>query len=816
MDALWQDVRYAARLLFRQPGFAAAAIATLAFGIGANTAIFSAATALLVRPLPIRDVDHVVFGLAMREGVDPYNSSALEYTAFRDGVPSFASMGAATIGDVGLVGRDEPEQLIAASINAGYLRTLQVQPIAGRSFSAEDDRPGAPDIAIIGYDLWQRRFGGDMTAIGRTMTTDAGPWTIVGVMPRGFDVPLRAEVWTPMRVNPETLPLDRRVTHTWDIVARLRPDTTRERAAAETSTIAKQLEVTYPQYRRGWAYTLVPLRRELLTDIDGRSERFLIVLMVAVGLLLLICCANIANLLLVRGVARGREVAVRLALGAGRGRLLRFFITESVLLGVVGGAAGVLLATWLTPLLQMLNPIHVGALGTFLTDFHIDTRMLMFALIVSVATGVVFGCVPAMSIVRDTDLATSLRRREPRSGGDLAARRWLSAFVVAEIALSTALFVASGLTVQSFTRLLRVDLGFEPAHVLALRLALSPNTFPDPAARQQFMDRTLDRVRVLPGVRAAGMTTNLPLDDESADAIFAAEGRPRTNPADVPITAHRLVSPGYLQALGTKLVKGRFIDDRDRADTQPVVVVTEEFARQAFPGEDALGRRVRRINGAADTPWLTIVGVVADVKEDQFNFRINRPAWYLPYSQGDSAAALRLLVRTDGDLSTMSRAIREAIRSVEPAQTFGAIVPLQAQVTQVHVTDRFTASLAGALAATGLFLAIGGLYGVIAYSVGQRAGEFGLRIALGARQIDLVRLVMRQGAVLTIVGLTVGLTGARALTTMLSATLYEVAPGEPAIYAATAAVLATVALIACYVPARRATTVDPLTAIRGE
>jgi predicted permease len=488
-------------------------------------------------------------------------------------------------------------------------------------------------------------------------------------------------------------------------------------------------------------------------------------------------------------------------------------ITESVLLAAIGGVAGVLMATWLTPILQTFSPIRVGALGAFLTDFRIDARVLVFALVASAATGVLFGSAPALRATR-RDVASSLKRRDQHGGSDQAGRRWLGAFVVAELALSTALLVAGGLVVRSFERLQRVDLGIDPNHALTMRMALAPTKFPDATSRRAFVERTLDRVRALPGVRAAGSTTNLPLDDLSYDAVFSVEGRPPANPADVPITAHRLVSPGYLQALGVRLVKGRLIDEHDRADTLPVVVVTEEFSRQAFQADDPIGRRVRRIGGQGDSPWLAVIGVVADVKEDQFNFRINRPAWYLPYLQADSATPIDLLVRTDRDPSTFTHAVREAIRSVDPTQAIGDVMPLQDQVSRVSVTDRFSALLGGALAGTGLFLAICGLYGVIAYSVSQRTGEFGLRIALGARPVDLMRLVVGQGVLLIIAGIVVGLFGARVMTMMLSATLYEVGPGDPATFTLAAVGLAVVALVACYVPARRAVSIDPIAAMR--
>jgi putative ABC transport system permease protein len=820
MDAFWQDVRFGARMLRARPLFTLAVVSMLAVGIGANTAVFSAATALLLRPLPIPGADRIVFGLAMREGVDPFGTSLLEVSAFQDRARSFASTGVTTTTLFNVVGDGDPSRVAAAQVSAGYLATLGVQPSIGRRFTQEDDRPGGAAIAIIGDDLWRRRFNADPRVVGRALTTDAGIWTIVGVMPAGFDLPEGSEIWVPMRVDPRAVPLEPRASqHNLTFVGALRPDVTHRQATAEVDGIVAQLVREFPQYERGWGYTLVPFRRYLLGDLTGTRERAIVILMAAVGFLLLICCVNVANLLLVRGVSREREMAVRLALGAGRARLVRHLVTECLLVGAIGGLAGVLVAAWLAPILQTLNPINVGGLRASLTDFRIDGRVLAFATLVSIATALVFAVAPALKATQATradDVVGTLKRRDQRTGRDAGGRRWLAALVIGELAITTMLLVGAGLVVRSFARLQHVPLGFVPTRVLAMEIALAPSRYPAQRDRDAFVQRLLDRVRALPAVRTAGVTTDLPLDRLSVDAIFVAEGRAPATPAEVPITAHRLVSPGYLEALGVRLVNGRLLDARDRADAPPVVVVTEEFARQAWPDQDPIGRRARRRTVGSEAPWMTVVGVIEDVKEDQFNFRISRPVWYVPYAQGSWPGAVKLIVRGEGVEGPLGTAVREAIRSVDANQAVGAARTLDAQVAGVVMTERFSALVVGALSMIGLFLATCGLYAVVSYSVSQRTGEFGLRLALGAAPRDLRRLVLGHGAAITVAGIGLGLLGARALSLLLASVLYEVSAGGPATFAAVGAILATVALAACYVPAHRAASADPMLALRNE
>ena len=810
------DLRYGLRLFLAKPGFTFVAIVTLAIGIGANTAIFSAVAALLIRPLPVVDPDRIVFGLSMREGFDPFNTAPLEYAAMRES-RAFASSGVANFNPVTLAGRDEPERVSAAAVSAGYLATLGTMPILGRTIGGDDDRPGAAPVALIAYELWQRRFGGATSVLGEKIPLDDDVYTIVGVMPRGFDMPGGSTIWVPLRLDAAAPASDERAPRSYEFVARLAPDANVAQANADVRRIARRLEEAYPLTRRGWTYHLVTLRQQVLSDLAGRHRIALLTLEAAVGFLLLICCANVANLLLVRGVSREREMAVRLALGAARGRIVRQLLAESALLALAGGGAGLLLAAWITPALASLNPIRAYSMGALLTDFSIDRGVMLFALAVSLATGLIFGIVPALSAARTGDLTTALKQREQRMSG-AGGRRWLGALVALEIAVALVLLVNGGLIVQSFVRLQRINLGFKPEHLVTVEFTPSPQKYPEHADRVTYVNRVLERVRAVPGVVSAGITSNIPLQVGSADSLFAVEGRPPAKPSEAPTTAHRLVTPDYLQTLGVRRVKGRLLDDHDREGSQLVAVITDQLARESWPGEDPIGRRIRRGRFEDTTfPWMTVVGVVDDTKEDGFNFRIDRPAWYLPYAQQRTAGfSLNLVARAAGDPNAMVLALRDAVRSVDPQQAVSRGVTMTQHVANNLVTERFSALLMTALASVGLFLAACGLYGVIAYTASQRTGEIGLRMALGASRRDVLALVMGQGASMVAVGLAAGAALARGLSLVLAGTLYGVNPNDPATFATVAIVLATVSATACYLPALRATRVDPLVALRSE
>jgi predicted permease len=813
------DLKYAVRMFLKRPAFTAIAVTTLALGIGANTAVFSALNALFIRPLPIQQPEAVVCGYAMREGRDPYLTSALEYNAYREQSHSFIVSGIATPRSFNFAGGGEPERLPGTAVTVGYLTTLGVKLFAGRTFLEEEDRQGGPAVALISYELWQRRFGGDPKLIGQSFTFDDVNYTVIGIFPPGFNMPFAADIWVPLQSDITSAPLDQRAQPAYDVVARLKPGVSLATADAELKQIAARLAVEYPQFRQGWSYKLISLRQNLMGDLEGRTRKALFALMAAVAFLLLICCANLANLLLARGVAREGEISIRFALGAGRVRIVRQLLAESLLLALLGGAVGTLLAGWIVPLLGRLSPVKVVSLASFLRDFRIDSRVLVFSFLLSLLTAAIFGSIPAIKLMRSRHLITVIKQKEQRVGG-ASGGRLLDILVTAEIALAAALLVPGGLIVQSFQSLQRIKLGFRPDNLLMIEIQLAQSKYRDQSARVAFAQQLLERVRALPGIVSAGTTTNFPLQLYDAASSFTVEGMPSLAPGSAPMTMHRLVSPGYLKTIGATLLHGRDLSEQDTTQSSPVVVVSEQLARQAWPNQDPIGKRIRR--GRADeanNPWLTVVGVVANVKEDRFNFRTDRPVWYLAYAQEINRPLIRpliLAVRTNGDPASFTGTIRGAIHAVDPNQAISSVTIMKAYLEEVLIRERFSALLMGTLAMLGLVLAVLGLYGVMAYSVARRTGEIGLRMALGAASRDIFRLVLGRALALIGCGLVIGLIGALAMTRGLSATLYQISPTDPFTFTAVAILLATVALFACYLPARWATHVDPMEALRCE
>jgi putative ABC transport system permease protein len=813
------DLKFALRQLRKSPGFTFVVVITLGLGIGANTAVFSALNALFIRPLPIQQPEAVVCGYAMREGRDPYLTSALEYNAYREQSRSFTVIGIAAPRSFNFAAGGEPERLPGAAVTVDYLTTLGVKLFAGRAFREEEDRPSGPTVALISYELWQRRFGGDPKLVGQSLTLDDRSYTVIGIFPPGFNMPFAADVWVPLQSDINAAPLDQRAQPAYDMVARLKPGVTFRTADAELKQIAAHLAVEYRQIRQGWSYKLISLRQNLMGDLEGHTRTALFALVAAVAFLLLICCANLANLLLARGVAREGEISIRFALGAGRARIVGQLLTESLLLALLGGAAGTLLAGCVVPLLGQLSPVRVVSLASFLRDFRIDSRVLVFSFLLSLLTAAFFGSIPVIKLMRSNHLITVIKQKEQRTAG-ASGRRLLDILVTAEIALAATLLVAGGLIVQSFQSLQRLKLGFRPDNLLMVEMQLSPGKYHDQSERVVFAQQLLERVRTLPGVISAGTTTNFPLQLYDAASSFTIEGAPAPTPESAPMTIHRLVSPGYLKTIGATLLQGRDVSEQDTAQTLPVVVISEELARQAWPNQDPLGKRIRRSGPTeTDSPWLTVVGVVANIKEDRFNFRTDRPEWYLAYAQEPNRPLIRpliLAVRTSGDPANFTGAIRGVVHAIDPNQPISSVTIMKAYLAEVLIRERFSALLMGTLAVLGLVLAALGLYGVMAYSVARRTGEIGLRMALGAASRDIFRLVLGHALALIGCGLVIGLLGALAITRGLSATLYQISPTDPFTFSAVAMLLATVALLACYLPARRATHIDPMEALRCE
>ena len=812
--AIGHYVRHAIRSLRVRPGITATAIAITALGIGSATAVSSAVFALLFKPLPLPQADRLVTGFSLREGFDPFGTSLLEYDAFRARTHCFASMGLARQQTSTLRIGTNTTRLQAAAVTADYLNTAGVTPARGRAITSLDDRPGAAAVALIGHALWERQFGGQQDVLGSTVFLDGRATTVVGVMPAGFDLPFASEVWIPMQIASDTLPLEQRLPGAYSLIARLRAGVSLQDANNEVGSIARALADEYPA-RRGWTYRVIGLRQQLVGDIDGRITRAIGILVAAVTFLLAICYVNVANLLLLRAMDGQRELAVRLALGASNRRLLNEQVAEYGLIGLAGGAAGALLATWLAPLLASLEPVSARSFATQLTDFRIHGVVLIVpALMAAVATAV-FGFAPGAGIARRPSLALVLSATAPRLGVNKPQKRRLRVMVAAQIAVAVLLLIGGGLVLQSFAFLRSAELGFRPSGLATLQLTLPVDKYADHRRRAASIDAIVTGLRSIPAVTAAGVTTNIPLQHVSFDSFYTVEGRPQVAANDVPITAHRVVSPGYLSMLGVRLINGRLLSASDTADAPRVVVVTEELAKQAWPRQDAIGRHIRR--GRAEStqfPWLTVVGVIGDVKEDRFNFRIDRAAWYLPYAQESSNVSPNVVWRSEVDPSTLVTAISDVIRRVDPDIGISALTTMDAHVAEVLTSERFVAVLLAALAAAGLALASLGLYGAISHIVLSQQREIALRVAVGAPRARVIGSVMREVAVVACAGVAAGGILASVGSTALDGILYRVEPYDPATYAAVAALIVVVSSLVAFDPVRRAASVDPAQMLR--
>jgi predicted permease len=805
--------RHALRAFRARPALALLCIGVTALGIGAATAVSSAVYALLARPLPLAAADRLVTGFALREGFDPFGTSLLEFDAFRRGAGSFDATGLARQQTWTLRTGADTLRLQGASATADYLTTAGVTPIAGRLIEPADDRPGAMPVAVIGHALWRRAFGGRVDIIGTTRLIDGQPATIIGVLPPHFDLPSGAELWMPLRLSIDTLPFDQRLAGAYAFIARLRPGVSLELANQDVRIIAQRLAEEHAA-RRGWTYRVIGLRQQLLGDLDGRTSGAIAITAAAVGLLLVICGVNVANLIFLRMADRRRDTVIRLAIGASPAQVAGERLVECGMIGLAGGAGGVLLAMWLTPLLASLNPIRADAFAGRLTDFRVDGVMILVALALSLAATVAFALAAATRTSLSPDLSAALTADGRRAGQSRAHARRLRMLVGAQIAVAVVLLIGGGLIARSFRALRGIDPGFRPDGLVAMQLTLPVDRYADHRRRAAAMDALVAAVESIPGVGAAGMTTNIPLQRVSFDSIFTAEGQPQLAVNDVPITAHRVVTPGYLDVLGVRLVQGRLLSPSDHADAPRVVVVTEALARQAWPGRDPIGRRIRRGRAADTRPWFTVVGVVADVKEDRFNFRIDRAAWYLPYAQEDSAIPPNLVVRAATDPSEWSAAVRERLRSIDPDIAASGLLWMDEQVAELLTTERFAAILLVTLASAGLLLAALGLYGAISHVVLAKNPEIALRMAVGAARPQVIGIVVREVALVAAGGIAVGSAIALAGSRAIGAVMYGVSPYDPATFGMMLLLVAGVSGAAAWLPAMRAATVDPARLLR--
>ena len=807
LENVWQDLKYAGRVLRKSPGFTVFAVTILALGIAANTAIFSIADAVLLRPLPYRDARQLVMVWedASSYGFPEDTPAPGNFSDWKTRNHIFEDTAALFYDTLDLTGDGNPEQLKGISASANLLSVLGVSPMLGRDFRLDDNLPGAPRVVILSHGLWLRRFGLDSAVVGKQIRLDDKNFTVIGVMPQGFLFPDRAtEIWVPWQMTRENL--EDHGSHFLTVIARLKRGVSLKTANAELATIAKQLEREHPDSNAKVGAFAVPLREHLAGDIRPA----ILVLLGAVCFVLLIACANIANLLLARASGKRREMAMRLTLGASRPRIIAQVLTESLLLAIFAGLTGLLLSQWGVRFLSSLVPTGLAPLGAS----AVDRRVFLFTLAISVATGIVFGVIPAMRI-SSLDLATSLKNDGGRGAVGSGGGRLRDALVVSEVTLAIVLLAGAALMIRSFENLVHLDPGFRADHVLTVRTPMQMQKYDTQARRAAFYDQVLNKVEGLPGVIAAGYTTWIPLTNVGGATGITIEGRPEPAPGQTLIPNARVISRNYTNALRMKLIEGRLIDEHDGATTPPVALINETMARNFWPGEDAVGRRFKKGAFREDAPWITIVGIVGDVHQAGLAIPA-RAEMYLPYQQQKFFAPDYLVIRTSGEPLALAETVRQQVWSIDKQQAVADVMPLE-QVVQEHLAPRrMQATLLGGFAGLALLLASLGIYAVLSFAVTQRTQEIGVRVALGAHSRDVLRMVFSHGLKLFAIGAGLGLAAALALSRTLGHLLYGVSANDPLSFVGVTLVLGAVTLLACYIPARRAMHVDPLVALRYE
>jgi putative ABC transport system permease protein len=807
MDTLRQDLRYTVRRLCRSPGFAAVAVVTLALGIGANTAIFSVVNGVLLKPLPYADPESLVALFHVSEGERTTMSGPNFWDVSRQ---SRTLAGAAAIARFRtiLTGHGEPVRLDAAEVSGRFFDVLGVQPMLGRGFREDDNQPKQPRIAVLSHGLWQQRFGGQPDVVGRKITLDGVPTEVVGVMPAGFAFPAGRVLWTPLEYTPNFTTGQRSAWYL-NVIGRAKPGVAPAEVTAEVETIGKQLAAKYVDANEGVGITAMPLLESMVGDI----RQAVLVLLGAVGFVLLIACVNVANLLLARAAARESEMAVRSALGAGRGRLVRQLLTESVLLGLLGGAVGLLLAVWGIEILVGMQPQGIPRLA----DVGLDRTVLAFTGLLSLVTGLVFGLFPAVQATRTT-LAGSLKDAGRGALGTRSGSRLRSALVVAEMALAVILLAGAGLLIRSFTRLTAVNPGFQVEQALTFELSLPDLRYENPPQQVTFFDQLLPRLRSIPGVQAAAGVMALPLSGSSFVLSFVVAGRPPLPPAQQPVMQVRVATAEYFSTLGIPLRRGRLFSADDRAGSTPVVVITEAAAKQHFQGEDPIGKKITLGWGRGPgTPRAggEVVGIVGNVKAEGLD-ETDPPQIYLPYAQWP-VQGMAVVLKTALPAASVADAVRREVYAVDPWLPVSNVRTLEEVLARSVSQPRFYMTLLAVFAGVALALAAIGIFGVLSYAVAQRTREIGIRMALGARDRAVVALIVRHALLLAVAGVAVGTFAAWILSkSMMAGLLFGTDPRDPATFSAVALTLTAVALLAAYVPARRATRVDPIVALRAE
>jgi len=811
MKQMLQDLGYALRTFRRAPGFAAVTILTLALGIGATTAVFSVAEAVLLRPLPFADQQRltVLWESAKKRQFGLIETSYADYRDWRDQSKSFTQLAALNSSNAGmnLTGVGEPIQVDAAPVTHNFFTVLGVKPLLGRTFLPEDDRFGAGHVVVLSQQIWQDQFGGDPHILGRQVHLDDQSYTVVGVLPSLFKYPSSARLWVPLVpfLGPEGTEL--RIYRVLKAIGRLQPGVSVEKAQAEMRVIADGLEKRYPKFNEGFTASVRPLTEEIVGD----SRPALLILLTGVFFLLLIAVANVANLLLARTLERKHEISIRAALGADRGRVMRQLLTEAVTLGLLGSGAGLLLASLGIRLLRSVAPASIPRLD----EVRLDPPTLLFTLLVFLLAIAVFGIAPALEAGRG-DLHAPLKEGGKRAFGSARSSRLRRLLVRMEVSLALVLLIGAGLMVQSMLQLKRINPGFTSANVLTARIRLPEKTYPEIRQRQMFFDRLREKAATLPGVVSAATVLTRPLDDSVVwEMPIAREGQSWDELLANPLTNFEAISPGYFQTLNIRLLQGRDFDAHDSEDSPLVAIVSKGLAATYWPGQNPLGKRVRRIFSDQVTPWITIVGVVNDVRYRSWDRSM--PDFYLPTKQNPLAQYMPyqdLVLRTSVDPSTLARPLRGAVYSIDPKQAVASIATLDSLVDRALASSRFTLLLMGVFGALALCLAAVGIYGLLSYTVAQRSREIGLRMALGARKQEILWMVIGQGLKLTASGLAVGIAAAFVLTRFMANLLYGVSILDPLTFISVPVFLAAIALCATCLPAVRATRADPIKVLR--
>ncbi len=800
MREFWQDLRYGVRLLVRQRGFTGVVVTTLALAIGANTVIFSITSFLLLRPLPFQDRDTIaaVWSIDPQRGDERASVSDPDFLEWREAARSFEQLGAFSNDTYTLTGRGDATRLQAMRVTANLFEIWGIGATAGRRFQDGDDGRGAAPVVMLSDGYWRRQFAADPDIIGQSLVLDGTPHTVIGVLTPDMELGTLSlvEVWTPYVLDAQA-PRD---TRRLDVYGRLKPGVTVEQATAEIAAIAERQARDNPLTNAGWSAQAMPL----LEAMTGSNTWLVLALLgLVVTFVLLIACANIANLMLARSVARRKELAVRAAIGAGRSRLVRQLLAESLLLGVIGGTLGLAVAN------GGLRIIKAVTYEPFFKQIEIDHRVLAFVAVLSIVTPLLFSLLPALSAAR-MNLSQAIGEGAGRTSGGRRGRRSRNALVIAQLSLAAALLVLSTLVIQVAMAQSRLDIGFDQENVLTLRIELDGPHYGDDASTRQFVDAVLDRLSRLPGVASAAAANALPVFGQPPTTTFTIEGRPVPNPTDQPWALQAAVSPDYFRTFDVPLIRGRSFTDADRPDSPAVALVSAETARRYWPDADPVGRRIK-LSGAEG--WVEIVGVISDVFNRQRLTEGYDPAFYVPLAQ-QPRRAMALAMRTTVDPATLGDAVRSEIRAQDPDQAVFDVQSMDQTFREVLATDRLLQGMFASFALLAFVLASGGLYGLMSYSVAQRTQEFGVRLALGARASDVVRHVVWQGVLLAGIGVALGLLGGLGLAFAITSMLFGVEPSDPATYAGVAAVLLSVAALAGYIPARRALSQNPIQALR--